>query len=494
VEAIKEITQDTIKKHRMEEQYPRTTHIGPYILIQTMAERVLTFLRTGENLVDMHQALAMIQDMPEYAQYYKNDHTVKLAVESVVINALWRFVEVEGSVDSPAALLEKWSNFEKERSHWWRARKAAETDENIQNKWENLLVDIMPLLNFHNAMLHSQRMLEKPTLKHTLHLAAMTAEGRIYENGQGRSIASECRHILVRTQCDIPIKSRPERKSSDSQAGALKKPKAYKEARPKPEHKMPSYDNAFSYDATSFTNHIGVKRTRGQLSSLGGAYYHEADPVTSTSRIEDAHALLGLGRNNYSPSDRVEAILASQRGSAEASCASSGFRPPVAVQRQSSAEEWGQTLGFIGRDRSSDQKVPEFNHDMLTSIRRYADGSSREAQFDCGRFGPPAASSPYDYMWAGQSPRSPVVTEAPGALSRQASFGSTDPSLLSRQSTLDSLGAGLAPLKMRRQGSAEWPHHLNESGDPPVFEGHDNVFETVERAGAASQRVESKFR
>lgn len=88
----------------------------------------------------------------------------------------------------------------------------------------------MNLLNFHNALLHTKDLLEKPTLKHTLHVAALTAEGRIYENGQGRSIASECRHILVRKECDIPIKSRPDRKpTSGDRSGshAKKKRKTY---------------------------------------------------------------------------------------------------------------------------------------------------------------------------------------------------------------------------------------------------------------------------
>ena len=125
-------------------------------------------------------------------------------------------------IDTPADLLKKWNNFEKERSHWWRARKAAETAEHIRMKWEALLADIHNLLNFHNTLNHAKDMLDKPTLKHTLHLAALTAEGRIYENGQGRSIASECRHILVRKACDIPIKSRPDKKAGGSGGGSRK--------------------------------------------------------------------------------------------------------------------------------------------------------------------------------------------------------------------------------------------------------------------------------
>jgi hypothetical protein len=105
--AIDEIYRDTLKKHRIEEQYPKLTHPGPYNLIRRMCEKVVEKLRSGDELQDMDMALNMVHDMPEYSQFYKNDHTIKLAVESVVINALWRYVEVEGSIKSPFALLEK---------------------------------------------------------------------------------------------------------------------------------------------------------------------------------------------------------------------------------------------------------------------------------------------------------------------------------------------------------------------------------------------------
>lgn len=487
--AVEEIFRDTIRKHRIEEQYPKITHPGPHNLIWRMCQKVIEKLRSGDKLQDMHMALSMVHDMPEYAQFYKNDHTIKLAVESVVINALWRYVEVEGFIKSPLALLEKWSNFEKERSHWWRARKAAETDDNIQNKWENLLQDIVPLLNFHNAMLHAQKMLEKPTLKHTLHLAAMTAEGRIYENGQGRSIASECRHILVRTQCDIPIKSRPERKSADTAGLTQKKPKAPKAER-KPERRtlFEPDPNEFSYEPYSFIGpSLGTKRTR-QQSQLGSAYHqHMADPA---SRMEDANILLGLGRvpATRTPSDRVEAILASQRKPTEGG---SSFGVPM-LQRQSSAEEWGQTLGFLGRGRSQygSNNVPEFSSDMLTSIRKYADGSLREPQQAPGLRPSLLAPTPTEFQYAAassssaKSPTPALIEGSPrehalGLLSRS----SPDPVPLSRDSTGGSLGGsdllGLMPL--RRQGSAEWPHHLNENAtSAPVMEGQENLFDSAE--------------
>ena len=105
--AVEEIFRDTIRKHRIEEQYPKITHPGPHNLIWRMCQKVIEKLRSGDKLQDMHMALSMVHDMPEYAQFYKNDHTIKLAVESVVINALWRYVEVEGFIKSPLALLEK---------------------------------------------------------------------------------------------------------------------------------------------------------------------------------------------------------------------------------------------------------------------------------------------------------------------------------------------------------------------------------------------------
>ena len=160
----------------------------------------------------MSNATALILSCPEYATY-KSDPVVKLAIESSVVNIFWRYVPHENYIESTGDLMNKWSNFEKERSHWWRARKAVETDDHIRNKWDQLIRDLPALLNFYNCLHYAAVFLERPTLKHTLHLAAMTAEGRVYENGQGRSIASECRHIMVRVRCAIPIKARPERKT-----------------------------------------------------------------------------------------------------------------------------------------------------------------------------------------------------------------------------------------------------------------------------------------
>merc|ERR1719230_985126 len=160
----------------------------------------------------------LISDKPEIT-LYKSDHTIRMACESAVINCLWKYVRHPNHIDTPAEFLKKYNNFEKERSHWWRARKAVETADHIKMKWEAMLGDIINLLHFYNTLNHTKDLLEKPTLKHALHLAALTSEGRIFENGQGRSIASECRHILVRKACDIPIKSRPEKKASSSSGG-----------------------------------------------------------------------------------------------------------------------------------------------------------------------------------------------------------------------------------------------------------------------------------
>lgn len=220
IKAIEDIYHDTLDKHRILEQYQGMRAQGPCDLIHSICSKTIEKLRIGgaKSVTSMNRMIDLIADKPEIT-LYKTDHTIRMACESAVINCLWKYVRHRHHIDTPAELLKKWDNFEKERSHWWRARKAAETVDHIKMKWDALLGDIVNLLNFHNALNHTKDLLEKPTLKHTLHLAALTAEGRIFENGQGRSIASECRHILVRKACDIPIKSRPEKKASSSSGG-----------------------------------------------------------------------------------------------------------------------------------------------------------------------------------------------------------------------------------------------------------------------------------
>ncbi len=223
IKAIEDIYHDTLAKHGIMEQYQGIRADGPGRLIRRICGETIRKLRVDgvRGVPSMTAMIDCIANHPEYT-LYKSDHTIRMACESAVINCLWKYVRHPDHIDTPAELLKKWNNFEKERSHWWRARKAAETSEHVRMKWEALLADIHNLLNFHNALNHTKDLLDKPTLKHTLHLAALTAEGRIFENGQGRSIASECRHILVRKACDIPIKSRPDKKASGSGAGSRK--------------------------------------------------------------------------------------------------------------------------------------------------------------------------------------------------------------------------------------------------------------------------------
>ena len=147
-------------------------------------------------------------NVPEFNKY-KNDPVIKLAMESSIVNIFWKFVPVEGFVNSTKGLMDLWGNFQVERSHWWRARKAQESDDHIRSKWDNLLGDLPNLLNFHNCLKHVKYLVDKPTLKHTVQLCGFTSEGKTYENGQGRSIPSECRHIMVRRECNIPINPAP---------------------------------------------------------------------------------------------------------------------------------------------------------------------------------------------------------------------------------------------------------------------------------------------
>jgi len=119
-------------------------------------------------------------------------------------------------------------NFDRERQHWWRKYKAIESSNHATTKWNALLADLPALLCFHNSLLHAADLLEKPTLKHTANLCSMTMEGKCYENGNGRSIASECRFVMVRKECELPILKRPERRphiNSDSTDIARKRRK-----------------------------------------------------------------------------------------------------------------------------------------------------------------------------------------------------------------------------------------------------------------------------
>jgi hypothetical protein len=125
-------------------------------------------------------------------------------------------------IATPADFLRAHNFFEKERSYWWRKQIAKPTIEHNREKYDKLMSDIPALLQYYNAVLHVRDLCPKQTLKHTVTLSALTVEGRTYENGQGRSISSECRHIIVRTLCDIPIKPRPPRVGVGAAAGSGK--------------------------------------------------------------------------------------------------------------------------------------------------------------------------------------------------------------------------------------------------------------------------------
>ena len=332
--AIEDIYHDTLVKHRVLELYPGLRQAGPCTLIRKMTEAVITALRQHgpQSIKTMHQAMNLIVDLPE-ATLYKLDQSIRFAIESVVVNAFWRFVPVDGFIDSPIKLLMEWNNFERERSHWWRARKAADTEDHVRMKWDSLLADIVPLLHFHNAMLHAKNLLEKPTLKHTLHLAALTTEGRIYENGQGRSIASECRHIIVRKECDIPIKSRPERKESTTPVKREKKKQVVLNPR--------DGDPAF---ASLSREEPAPKRSRIAVSNL----------EQMGSSFAPKRTRLGTGHTSDSnfPVSQDSAQQSLQR---------------VSLERQRSAESWAEELAKLGDIQRS---VPIYEANMLLSISR----------------------------------------------------------------------------------------------------------------------------
>ena len=97
-------------------------------------------------------------------------------------------------------------------------------------------------------------------------------------------------------------------------------------------------------------------------------------------------------------------------------------RVPVKLQRQSSAEVWGQTLGFIGQDQDQDQdrpqygnrnNVPEFSSHMLTSIRKYADGTLREPQAPVGMRPSLLAPTPTEFNYAATSATSSSSASSP---------------------------------------------------------------------------------
>ena len=80
-------------------------------------------------------------------------------------------------------LLSYWDNFKKNALTGVR-QACIGIERSCPEEVDTLLQDSINLLHFHNVLLHSKCLLEKPTLKHTLHLSALTVEGRVYEMGK----------------------------------------------------------------------------------------------------------------------------------------------------------------------------------------------------------------------------------------------------------------------------------------------------------------------
>ena len=205
-----EIYHDIIQKHRILETYHGLDSTFALDLIRSLCMQAIEEFRKGTIRPTMNEWLSLVSSIT-HLESHAIDDPIRLACESVVLTMYCRFIKHGRWVATPQQLLEENNYFDKERSHWWRKQKAAETPEHTKDKYDKMMADLPGLLNYYNAVLHTSDLLIKPTLKHTVVLSALTAEGRTYENGQGRSIASECRHLLVRRVCELPIKPRPQR-------------------------------------------------------------------------------------------------------------------------------------------------------------------------------------------------------------------------------------------------------------------------------------------
>ena len=164
--AIDDIYHDTLDKHKILEQYPGMRATGPCNLIKAISTKVIESIRDnggGQGISSMQDAMSLVEDEKDF-NLYRVDHTVRMACESAVLNAFWRFVRHEEHVESPADLLSRWGSFKKERSHWWRAKRSLDSEEVVRQKWDALLSDSINLLHFHNVLLHTKCLLEKPTL------------------------------------------------------------------------------------------------------------------------------------------------------------------------------------------------------------------------------------------------------------------------------------------------------------------------------------------
>ena len=201
------IFDDIVMKHSLQERISHNDLSSVLHLVKTLSEKALEafFLGGAEAIPTMAVGLGFVSDILDVSTLML-DNPVRMACESVILSIFCRFVHHAQFIDCPAKLLRMWNYFEKERSHWWRSRKAIE--DKSEAKWESLMLDMPALLNFHNCLIWCSTLMIKPTLKHSLNLSSLTTEGRGYINGQGRSIPSECRHIITRSFCKIPLKKR----------------------------------------------------------------------------------------------------------------------------------------------------------------------------------------------------------------------------------------------------------------------------------------------
>lgn len=206
-----EIFNETIKNHKIKAAFPGSDAQFVHDLLRQLCELAVMEFHHGRIVnTRMSDWLALVSKTVEL-ESYSIDNPIRLACESVVLNMFCKFIKHPQWIACPAQFLEANSYFEKERTHWWRKQRAVDTTVHNNDKYEKLLADTPALLRYYNATLHASDLIVKPTLKHTVQLSALTVEGRSYENGQGRSIASECRHMIVRRLCDLPIKARPPR-------------------------------------------------------------------------------------------------------------------------------------------------------------------------------------------------------------------------------------------------------------------------------------------
>jgi hypothetical protein len=443
MKAVEILYEDTIRKHRIEQQYGiKATE--PMRLIRILCERVIAQFRCPGGpaaLTTMNVAISLVHDLKEFS-WYKVDKVIGYACESAIINAFWRYVPIDGFMDTPAKLLKEWNNFEHERSHWWRARKAVETDDHIRQKWEALLLDIGHLLNFHNALLHTKRLLEKPTLKHTLHLAALTAEGRTYENGQGRSISSECRHIIVRKYCDIPIKQRPERRPD---AGGSKA-KGAKRQRKQAYDTVSEFEDQYSYPSA--------------YSKKKGKNYHPTHPSfyaapmseTTIADEEGVQLLMGIHRSNTDSAELTQALTYNN-----------GNMSKPALGRRESAQRYHEVLSRIDTSENiNENNIDDIDGELCKPMGEWDSVRAAKSAVNTTSSDLPLLSHTDSGSWRTKN-ENPAADADADANAKAAPEPEPEPMML-------------------RQGSGDWYKTLAmKKGQPPIYELNEFPEESMKK-------------